>query len=82
MSAETPPSSDRPTERTAVLARCSRYDLVLGLVPVAFVLGLLATGVAGVPIRISLAGAAGVGALAMIDALFLNPPRRPRVGTA
>lgn len=78
MSAGTHPSSDRTGDHLPFLRRFSRYDLLLAVVPVAFVMGLLATGAADVPIRVSLSGAAGVGALALVDALFLNPPRRPR----
>lgn len=80
MSAGTHPSNDHTSDRLPFPPRFSRYDLLLAVVPVAFVLGLLATGVADVPIRVSLSGAAGVGALALVDALFINPPRRPRAG--
>lgn len=58
--------------------RFSRYDLLLAVVPTAFVLGLLAVGLADVPFRVAMSSAATVGALALVDGLFINPPRRPR----
>ena len=57
--------------------RTSRHDAVLALIPAAFVGFLLAGGLLGVPARTAVGAAAGVGALAMLDALFLNPPRGP-----
>lgn len=56
----------------------TRYDLLLAVVPVAFLLGLLAALLADVPLRTALGSAAMVSALALLDGLFLNPPRRPR----
>lgn len=58
----------------------SRYDLVLAVVPLAFLAALLLTALADVPLRVGLVGAGIVGALALVDGLFLNPPRRPRTG--
>lgn len=55
--------------------RLSRYDLLLAVVPVAFLLGLLAVGLTDVPLRVAMSSAAAVGALALVDGLFLNPPR-------
>jgi len=75
---ESPDSSfDRTETVTGSRHRLSRYDLLLAVVPVAFVLGLLAVGLAGVPFRVAMGSAAAVGALALVDGLFLNPPRRP-----
>lgn len=71
-------SPDRPESAVASRRRLSRYDLVLAVVPVAFLVGLLAVGLADVPFRVAMTSAAAVGALALVDGLFLNPPRRPR----
>lgn len=71
-------SSDRPETVAGIRHRLSRYDLLLAVVPAAFVLGLLAVGLADVPFRVAMSSAAAVGALALLDGLFLNPPRRPR----
>ncbi len=62
------------------LRRASRYDLVLAVIPAAFILAALAGTSPSVPARTAVAAAAVVGGIAMFDGLFLNPPRRPRVG--
>lgn len=58
-----------------LLERVSRYDLVLTVIPLAFVTALLATDLLAVSVRESMAVASTVGALAVADALFVNPPR-------
>lgn len=75
MSAGPLPFSDRTADQRGSRRRLSRYDLLLAVVPIAFILGVLLAEIGIVPIRVSLAGAAGIGALALLDALFLNPPR-------
>lgn len=55
--------------------RLSRYDLVLVLIPAAFCFAAVASRLASVPTHVTLAGAATVGALALFDGLFVNPPR-------
>ena len=52
----------------------TRYDLVLAAIPSAFVAAVLAAHLLSVPVQTALTGASAVGALALIDALFLNPP--------
>ena len=53
----------------------SRYDLLLVIIPAAFV-GSLAVGhILSIPPRSALTAASVVGALALADGLFLNPPR-------
>lgn len=52
----------------------SRYDLVLAVIPAAFVLAVVVAELFGVPVRESLLAAAGVGGLAVVDAVFVNPP--------
>lgn len=68
-----------PSDRSRTVARnghrLSRYDLLLAVVPVAFLVGLLAAGLTDVPLRVAMSSAAAVGALALVDGLFLNPPR-------
>ncbi|WP_262180671.1 hypothetical protein [Haloarcula laminariae] len=52
----------------------SRYDLVLAVIPVAFLLTAVASGLLGVTMRTALAVGALLGAAVVTDALFLNPP--------
>lgn len=72
------PKLERHENPASTRHRLSRYDLLLAVVPAAFLLGLLAAGLADVPLRVAMSSAGAVGALALVDGLFLNPPRRPR----
>lgn len=65
-----PPSADGP----------SRHDLVLAIIPTAFVVAALLGGLVGISVPTAVGLAAVVGLLAMLDALFLNPPRGPSAG--
>jgi hypothetical protein len=53
----------------------SRYDLLLVVIPAAFVLSLLVGHLFSVTPRLSMAAAAVVGAAALVDGLFVNPPQ-------
>lgn len=55
--------------------RFTRYDFVLAVIPVAFLLAGLASQITPVAPRTMLAVASLVGALGLLDALFLNPPQ-------
>ncbi len=55
--------------------RFSRYDLVLTVIPVAFLLAGLASQITPVAPKTLLGVAALIGALGLVDALFLNPPQ-------
>lgn len=59
----------------AALASLSRYDLVLWAIPAAFLLAFVASNALAIGVQTALAGAALVGALAITDAVALNPPR-------
>lgn len=59
-----------------VLTSVSRYDLVIGVIPLVFAVALAATGALDVATHRALAAAAVVGVLALVDALYLNPPTR------
>jgi len=52
----------------------SRYDLVLAVIPTAFVVALLASIVFSIPLRAVLTASSLVGALALVDGLYRNPP--------
>lgn len=54
--------------------RPSRYDLVLWVIPLAFLLALVAATVLSTPTEVPLVAASVVGALALFDGLFRNPP--------
>jgi hypothetical protein len=57
-----------------VLAAANRYDLALGLVPIAFAVALVAAGALGIPVVYALAPAAVVGIGVIADVCYLNPP--------
>ena len=57
-----------------VLAEASRYDLLLGIVPVAFAVALVVASVLDLSIAQAMVFAAAVGVLVIIDACYLNPP--------
>lgn len=84
MAGTDPSTSDRPENtvdarhRLSRVTGLSRYDLQLAVVPAAFLLGLLAAGLADVPLRVALSSAGAVSAMALVDGLFFNPPGRPR----
>lgn len=57
--------------------RASRHDLVLAVIPAAFLVSALFGAVLSVDWTAVVTAAAGLSALAVFDALFLNPPRGP-----
>ena len=65
-------NSGVPKQRSRTVP--SRYDLVLAVIPAAFVVALLANVVFSVPLRTVLAASSLVGALALVDGLYRNPP--------
>lgn len=56
----------------------SRYDLVLAVIPAAFVMAATLRTTISLSSTTAVAAAALVSGIAVIDALFLNPPRGPR----
>ncbi|WP_135533708.1 hypothetical protein [Halostella pelagica] len=52
----------------------SRYDLVLAVIPAAFIFALLIGYLFSLPSRTTLIAASVVGVGAMFDGLFRNPP--------
>ncbi|MCU4799960.1 hypothetical protein OB920_06210 [Halobacteria archaeon HArc-gm2] len=66
---------DDTAERTDLRRQLSRYDLVLAVIPAAFLLAGFASVFVSVPTRVVLTGAAAVGLLALVDGMFVNPPR-------
>ena len=52
----------------------SRYDLVLTVIPAAFLLAAVASGVLGVSLPTALAVGSLLGLAVLADALFLHPP--------
>ncbi len=61
---------DRPT------IAVTRYDLVLALIPAAFLLALAAASVVGVALPTAFAAGSIVAVAAVTDALFLHPPTK------
>jgi len=68
----------RTREHSTAGSRLSRYDLLLLVIPAAFLLALVGSIVSPLPTRVFVAGASVVGALAVADGLFVNPPERGR----
>ena len=66
---------DGTVERTDARRRFSRYDLILAAIPTAFLLAVVAGRFLSIPTHVVLTGATGVGVLALVDGLFVNPPR-------
>ncbi|MFB6353731.1 MAG: hypothetical protein ABEJ92_06560 [Halobacteriales archaeon] len=60
-----------------VARRTSRHDLVLVVIPAAFVAALMAGMASPVSLHGAVAAASVVGGIALVDALFLNPPTGP-----
>ena len=56
------------------LPEFGRYDLLLAIIPLAFLAALLASRLLGVPLETSMVAASVVGGLAVLDGLFLRPP--------
>jgi len=70
-------SSANSTDDTPVARpfdRLSRYDLVLAVVPIGFVLAALVGRLLSLSASGTLALGSAVGLLAVLDALFLSPP--------
>lgn len=66
---------DDHAERTDDGRRISRYDLVLAVIPAAFLLAGVASQFLAVPTHHVVAAATSVGVLALVDSLFVNPPQ-------
>ncbi len=52
----------------------SRYDVVLGIIPIVFMVSLLMASIGSLTVEEAIAGSSIIAVLALIDALFLNPP--------
>jgi hypothetical protein len=61
--------------------RLSRYDLVLAVVPVGFLLAALVGRILSLSASGTLALGSAVGLVAVLDALFLSPPTRRNGGS-
>lgn len=55
----------------------SRYDAILAGIPVAFLVAWVSAAVTGVPLEGTLLGASVIGALAMLEGIYRNPPSAP-----
>jgi len=62
---------DRPVSTHSL----SRYDLLLAFMPTVFLVSVLVGRVLSLGVETTLTGASVVGAVALVDALFLHPPR-------
>lgn len=60
--------------------RASRHDFVLAVIPAAFLVAAMLASALPVNLTAAVAAAAVVSGLAVLDALFFNPPRDPAAG--
>ncbi|WP_390285961.1 hypothetical protein [Haloarchaeobius amylolyticus] len=51
-----------------------RYDLLLGLIPAAFLVAFLASRLLGFPFEAAVLGGAAIASLALLDGVFFRPP--------
>lgn len=65
-------ADDRPVAQS--FDRLSRYDLVLAVVPLGFVLAALVGRILALSASGTLVLGSAIGLLAVVDALFLSPP--------
>lgn len=61
-------------DRAPTTSTLTRYDLVLAVIPSAFVVAMLLGHVFSLSVEASAVVASAVGVLALLDGLFLNPP--------
>ncbi|MCU4719637.1 hypothetical protein [Halapricum hydrolyticum] len=66
---------DRRTEARAKGPDLSRYDAVLAAIPSVFLGALLLGHLSPISIQAAIGLGAVLGAIAVVDALFVNPPR-------
>ena len=59
------------------IRRFSRYDLVLAVIPIAFLSTTIISEWLGVPLETAMIWASVIGILAMLDGLLLRPPTNP-----
>ncbi|APX97875.1 hypothetical protein [Natronorubrum daqingense] len=62
----------------ATLAAASRYDVLLGIIPVAYASAILVAGLSSVPLVVTMLVASLVGVVVIADACYLNPPTEAR----
>ncbi|SEH13290.1 hypothetical protein SAMN04487967_1274 [Natronorubrum sediminis] len=55
------------------LAAASRYDVLLGIIPVAYASAILVAGLSSVPLVLTMLVASLVGVVVIVDACYLNP---------
>lgn len=67
-------AENRRTEHSS-LSSFSRHDLVLAVIPSVFIVSVLIGHLLSLSAQASIGVASLVGALAVVDALFVNPPR-------
>jgi len=60
--------------------RATRYDFVLGIIPAAFLLAAMLHRLSILNSTTAILVGGLIGGLAVVDALFLNPPEAPGTG--
>jgi len=71
-------SADRRASARTTGPDLSRYDIILVAIPLAFLAALLTGQILSLPMQATVVVGAALGALAVVDALFVNPPKQGR----
>lgn len=74
MATSTKQPTDRMQSEPLLASELERYDLVLAVIPSAFIIALFVGQLLSLPVRVSTLVAAVVAGLAVYDALFVHPP--------
>lgn len=77
VSRDTPVEAQSEPRRSLVdlLMSLSRHDLVLAVIPIAFLVSTLVATVTSLTVHGAIVVASFAGALVVVDALFVHPPR-------
>jgi len=67
----------RRGDRASPILSLSRYDLILLVIPAALLVGLVSGYLLSVSLETALLVGSTIGGVALLDALFVNPPIRP-----
>ena len=63
---------------STVLGSVSRYDLVLGVIPLLWLTAAAVSVATTLPLHLLIAGAGVVSSVVVVDALYVHPPTRER----
>ena len=67
---------ESPVRPSTVLGSVSRYDLVLGVIPLLWLTAAAAWVATALPLHLFIAAAGVVSSIVVVDALYVHPPTR------